>query len=440
MRPSRVLAIALLLASSACLEAKGPELPKTPAGKRLASMLRAFNGGDERVLRHFVEENYAASALKQRPAEDRLATYRALYRETGGMELRSLAGASDSSITVVAQTRLAQEWVRVTCAIDPSPPHGITGVLFRYIPRPAELGPHVKMSPQEIASELDRYLEKLAKAGKFSGVVGVANQGNTVYLKAFGEEDSHRLTADSTFGLASITKTFTAVAIAQLAQAGKLSFQDRLSKYFPGFPRGDQITIHHLLTHTAGFESFLDEKSLEQVRKAHLQTRQEWAEFLGKRVPVSAPGAGFHYSNADYWLLDIIVEITANTSLGDYFEAHICRPLGMQHTQLGTSTASDMLRFAEGLRTAKLLSTEMIAQLIAPKVATDDPEVEYGYGVEVETVNGMRVVGHTGGGPNVSARMDIYPDSGYTVAILSSQPGDTAPRVANKLREMITQK
>jgi D-alanyl-D-alanine carboxypeptidase len=99
-----------------------------------------------------------------------------------------------------------------------------------------------------------------------------------------------------------------------------------------------------------------------------------------------------------------------------------------------------LLRFAEGLRTAKLVSPEMTAQLIAPKVATDDPEVEYGYGVEVETVNGMRVVGHTGGGPNVSARMDIYLNSGYTVAILSSQPGDTAPRVANKLREMITQK
>jgi D-alanyl-D-alanine carboxypeptidase len=336
MRLSRALAIALLLASSACLEAKGPELPKTPAGKRFASLLRAFNEGDEQALRHFVEENYAASALKRRPVEDRVATYRELYRDTGGLELRSLAEASDSSITVVAQTRRAQEWLRVTCAIDPSPPHGITGVLFRYIPRPAELGPHVKMSPQEIASELDRYLEKRAKAGKFSGVVGVANQGNTVYLKAFGKANSHPLTRDSTFGLASITKTFTAVAVAQLVQAGKLSFQDRLSKYFPAYPRGDQITIHHLLTHTAGLGSFLDDKSMEEVRKAHLQTRQEWAEFLGKRAPVSAPEEGFHYSNADYWLLDMIVEMVANEPL-----AIISRP--MSSTLWACSTRSSEL-------------------------------------------------------------------------------------------------
>jgi CubicO group peptidase (beta-lactamase class C family) len=442
MRPSRALAIALLLASAACLDAKGPQLPKTPAGKRLASMLRAFNDGDERVLRHFVEDNYAASALKQRPVEDRFAAYSALYRETRGLELRSLGEVSDTSITVIAQTRLTQEWLRITCAVDAAAPHGITGVLFGYIPRPAELGPHVKMSPQEIAGELDRYLEKLARAGNFSGVVGMATRGNTVYLKAFGKANSHALTTNSTLGLASISKTFTAVAVAQLEEAGKLSFHDPISKYFPAFPRprGDQITIRQLLTHTAGLESFLDLKSLEEVRKANLRTQQDWAEFLGKRSPVSAPGKAFHYSNADYWLLDLIVEMIANESIGDYLEAHVFHPLGMQHTQFGSSTAPDLLRFAEGLRTAKLLSPEMTAELFAPKVATEDPETQYGYGVEVETVNGTRVVGHTGEGPNVSARLDIYPDSGYTVAILSPRQGDIAPRLANKLRELITQK
>ena len=441
MRLSRALAIALVaMACSALLAARGLELPKTPAGKRMASLLRAFNEGDEQVLRQFVEQNYAAAALKRRSAEDRIATYRDLYRETGGLQLRGLGETSESSITAIFQTRLAQEWLRVTCAVDAAAPHGITGVLFRYTVRPADLGPRGSMSPTEIAGGLDRYLEKLTKAGRFSGVVGVANQGTTVYLKAFGKANSHFLTTDSAFGLASINKTFTAVAVAQLAHAGKLSLQDPLSRYLPSFPRGDQISIHHLLTHTAGLEPFLDDKSMEEVEKAHLKTRQDWAEFLGKRPPLSGPGEGFHYSNADYWLLDMIVEMVANETLGDYLEAHVFHPLGMEHTGFGTSTAADMLRFAEGLRTAKLLSPEMTAQLTAPKVATDDPEAQYGYGIEVETVNGTRVVGHTGGAPHVSARMDIFPESGYTVVILSSQPGDTAPRVANKLREMITQK
>ncbi len=440
MRVARILVTIVLLAASAAA-AGAPELPPTVQGRRMAAWLRAFNSGDRQTIRHFIEENYAASALKQRPADDRLETYMALYGDTRGFELRAVEAGAENAITVVAQAK-SEEWFRITCKTEPGARGGIVGMIFRSVPRPPEFGAKGVMNSAEMTRELDRYLSKLTRAGLFSGVVAVRENGAVVYEKAFGKGDAGAFTTGSEFGLASIAKSFTAVAIAQLAQAGKLSFQDAISKYLPEYPRprGDQITIDQLLTHMSGTEPFLEPKDFEELERAHRKPGFDLVRFLGERPLVSKPGTEFHYSNAGYWLLDIILQNISGKPLAEYLEGQVFRPAGIRKNLLAGCTAPDLLRFAEALRTAKLLSPEMTALVMSPKAASDDPEVQRAYGLQVESMNGVRIMGHPGGGPKVSAQMDIYPERGYAVVVLSSQPGGTAQRAANKLREMITQK
>jgi CubicO group peptidase (beta-lactamase class C family) len=235
---------------------------------------------------------------------------------------------------------------------------------------------------------------------------------------------------------------FTAVAIAQLVDAGKLSFADTIARYLAGFPRerGEKITVHQLLTHTAGIEPMLDPKAFEEMRKANPTTRADQVHFLGARPPVAAPGEKFEYSNAGYMLLEGVVESVVHEPFQDYLRAHVFGPPGMSHTGGGDSTAADMLRFSAALTGGKLVSAKTLAIMMTEQVKTNDPDVGYGYGLEIQTVKGTRVVGHGGGGPGISAQLDIYPDEGYTVVVLSRRPGNTAQRVANRLRELITQR
>jgi CubicO group peptidase (beta-lactamase class C family) len=176
------------------------------------------------------------------------------------------------------------------------------------------------------------------------------------------------------------------------------------------------------------------------MRKASIKTRADQIRFLGSRPPVAAPGEKFEYSNAGYLLLDAIVEAVSGEGIEEYVRTHIYAPLGMSRGAEGESTASDLLRFSEGLRSGKVVAAKTLATMMAPQVKTADPEISYGYGVRVQTVNGTRIVGHPGGGPTVSAQFDIYPDEGRTVVVLSRREGTTAQRVANRLRELITQR
>jgi CubicO group peptidase (beta-lactamase class C family) len=106
---------------------------------------------------------------------------------------------------------------------------------------------------------LDKYMQGQEKVYDFSGDVLVAQKGQIIYKKAFGfaiREWNIPNTIESRFRIGSITKQFTAVAILQLADNGKLSLEDKLSKYFPDFPKGDSVTIHMLLNHTSGIKDY----------------------------------------------------------------------------------------------------------------------------------------------------------------------------------------
>ncbi|HLL84662.1 MAG TPA: serine hydrolase domain-containing protein, partial [Longimicrobium sp.] len=124
------------------------------------------------------------------------------------------------------------------------------------------VAPPARLDPERVR-ELEEHVQRLAEADAFSGVVMLARHGKPIFTAAYGEankEERRKNGLETAFNLASMNKMITAVAVAQLVEAGKLSFDDPLAKYLPGFPNpraARQIRIGHLLSHTAGLGSYL---------------------------------------------------------------------------------------------------------------------------------------------------------------------------------------
>jgi CubicO group peptidase (beta-lactamase class C family) len=290
---------------------------------------------------------------------------------------------------------------------------------------------------------------------------------------------------DTRFSLASMGKMFTAVAVARLAEQGKLGFDDTVGKHLPDYPNKDvarRVTIHQLLTHTSGLGDFFNDRW--RARRASLRTVDDYLDLFADEPLAFEPGSKWAYSNAGYVVLGAIIERVTGQDYYEHIAAHVFRPAGMTrsgffepdgategmatgYTHEGPdgkpqpgprqsnadhlpgrgnpaggawSTAEDLLRFAGALRSNALLDRRSVALATSPRAETGPgPESRYGYGFEIHTVNGHRAFGHFGGFPGVSTGLEVYPDLGYTVVILSNYD-DGGPRVLMPLRDWATRK
>ncbi|MGG4495158.1 serine hydrolase domain-containing protein [Brevibacillus reuszeri] len=209
--------------------------------------------------------------------------------------------------------------------------------------------------------EFEAYAQKLLGEAKVPGAaIGVARDGKMLYSKTFGYRDREQelpISMDTVFGIASLTKSFTCVAIMQLQEAGKLSVHDPVVKYLPQFRAGEaelsnRMTIHHFMTHTPGMAPlpYLDgamKRSMEQdpaivgteaeedlkglpYLDTYEQVMEAIAGFEGK--PLGAPGTAFSYNNDAYGLLGAVIEQVSGQPYEEYVTTHILQPLGMHRT------------------------------------------------------------------------------------------------------------
>jgi CubicO group peptidase (beta-lactamase class C family) len=276
---------------------------------------------------------------------------------------------------------------------------------------------------------------------------------------------------------------FTGVAVAQLAQQGKLSFHDPLIKHLPDYPKqevAEKVTLHHLLTHTAGLGGCLDNFRFLPSRNKIRRVRDYFPLFVNE-PQVFKPGEKYEYSNVGFIILGAVIEKVSGQHYFDYVRDHVFKPAGMNNTDfyeldrdtpnmavgyepalegdrlvllnkthiwplkgcpagLGYSTAEDLLRFDAALRGHKLLNDEPTRTLLTGKVELAAGRNKYAYGFFDETVNGQRIVGHGGGFPGIDTSLDMYMDSGYTVVVLANRPWVTGQRVKYWLRELLTMK
>lgn len=193
---------------------------------------------------------------------------------------------------------------------------------------------------QNLAGEVDAYVQPLVEANNFSGSILIGKAGKVVFAKSYGMANYELAVpnaARTRFHIASISKSFTAAAILILEQQGKLRVEDPLSKFIPDYPSGDKITVHHLLTHRSGIPNANDLPEYAEKSKLRLSLPEVIALFKDKPLEFP-PGSRFRYSNSNYNLLAFIIEKVSGKSYGEFLAENIFRPLKMDNTadDLGT--------------------------------------------------------------------------------------------------------
>jgi CubicO group peptidase (beta-lactamase class C family) len=226
--------------------------------------------------------------------------------------------------------------MRLTLEVEPSPPHAIAGLGLREASPPPGQAPRAKLNPSEISSQLEQHLEKLVQEDHFSGAVLLAKDGQPLFKKAYGLASVAFQVpnkVDTKFNLASMGKMFTGVAVAQLAQQSKLSFDDLVGKHLPDYPNkavAGKVTIHHLLTHTSGMGSYWNDKF--EAAKDNIRKVADFLPFFVDDALQFEPGQRWSYSNAGYIVLGAIIEKVSGEDYYDYVREHVFKPAGMTNT------------------------------------------------------------------------------------------------------------
>lgn len=361
-----------------------------------------------------------------------------------------------------------------------------TIAIFPAVAQGAE--PKASIRPETgVAGEIQRYLDALAADNKLSGAVLVARDGVTIASKAAGVANKATgapITLNTKFNLGSMNKMFTAVAIAQLAQAGRLAFNDPFGKYLPDYPNkevADKVTIHQLLTHTSGMGMYWNEKFMAQREK--LLTVAAHLPLFASDPLLFPPGEKFQYSNSGYMVLGAIIEKVSGQDYYSYVREHIYKPAGMIDTGFyepgkeipnlaigysmmspdgkalekpldntntrevrggpaggGYSTVGDLVKFHMALRGHKLLNEEYTTLVTTGKVDAGGPVGRYAYGFGDKVFDGKHIVGHNGGSPGISANFEMYPELGYTAVLLMNSDPPAMMPVIMGLRQRIPAK
>jgi CubicO group peptidase (beta-lactamase class C family) len=195
----------------------------------------------------------------------------------------------------------------------------------------------ISLYGQNRQAALANYFLALAQNQEFNGNVLIAENGKVIFSSSYGYADfgqKRKNTKASVFPIMSITKTFTATAILQLQEQGKLKVTDPVIKYLPRFPYPN-ITIRHLLSHTSGLPSY--DQLFDSLRLTHPDTIFTNKDILPRyaqlKVPLKyQPGENGNYDNINYIFLAIIVEKVSGVPFKDYIRGHIFKPAGMSHT------------------------------------------------------------------------------------------------------------
>ena len=330
-------------------------------------------------------------------------------------------------------------------------------------------------------AQVDAEAQKLITDRAAPGVsVSVARKGQFIYSKGFGFanlETGAAATPKSIYKIGSITKQFTAASLMLLAEEGKLSVDDPLARYFPDFPRGGEITLRQMLTHTSGLGNYTDTaKPATFIQEARLDYN---AEALYRLMLATTPlypyepGAVWAYSNTAYVLLGLIVEKVAAEPYGAYFKRRLFDRAGLADTAVDDaadvvrnraagytphpgedgrfdnasfismtvpggagsmrSTSEDLCRWHEALFGGMIVRPDSLKQMVTPQRLKDgslpneaqpsggkaEPEpVEYGFGLEAVTIERHRALGHGGEINGFSSVLYTFPAEGISIAIL----------------------
>lgn len=318
-----------------------------------------------------------------------------------------------------------------------------------------------------LARRIDADVETILQhTGTPGATILVSQNGQVIYRHAFGVRDRESrspATTDTYFEIGSITKQFTAAAILQLQEAGKLRLDDKLSVYLPRAPHASEVTLRQLLSHTSGMPEYLDavDKAKSIDKPASFDQLMSYIENKPLDFP---PGSHWSYSNTGYVLAGRVIEVVSHESYRHYVQAHLLSPAGMRHTftsaeesglpnmargysndsgrpQLAAtihasvgwaagflvSTVDDLEKWNVALRSGKIVTKADFALMSKSVQTTTQGDAGYGLGLFVDTVDAQPRIGHTGGSLGFTTANEYFPAQGMQIIAFTNLKSDPEP-------------
>ena len=334
---------------------------------------------------------------------------------------------------------------------------------------------------KKLDSEIASFLDTL-KPETFSGTILVGKNDSIVEERTYGYsniENKIRIDKNTKFHIASITKSFTAVGILKLYEQGKVDLNKPIGNYIENYPNQrvlDSVTIHQLLTHTAGTKAIYGEE-YQKSNKNRYRELEDYLPLFANDSLNFTPGSKYEYNGGGFVLLGLIIQNVTGENYYDYLKKNIFDPLGMDHTKAleidgvnyntadgysiylredkslakndyliskasGASgyysTAEDLFKFSKALKEFKLLNKETTELMLEPKVKGYNTHL--GYGIDIDQRYEETIIGHSGGWYGIRCEWMDFRDSNYTVIILSNFDNDGQQDVSDFFKSKISRR
>lgn len=320
-----------------------------------------------------------------------------------------------------------------------------------------------------VSSKIDDYIRAEMKAQQIPGLsLAVIKNGEVVLAKGYGFANVEHQVAvkpETIFQSGSMGKQFTATAVMMLVEEGKLSLDDKITKFFPDGPETwRNITVRHLLTHTSGLGDYPDDFDLRRD-----YTEDELVQRI-KPIPLAfQPGEKWSYSNLGYVMLGVLIHKVSGKFYGDFLQERVFKPLGMTTARviseadivpnraagyrlvngelknqnwvsptLNTTadgalylTVYDMAKWDAALYTEKLLKRSSLEQMWTPVKLNDGKTFPYGFGWALGDVRGHHIVEHGGAWQGFKSQISRYVDDKLTIVVFANQARANPAKIAH---------
>jgi D-alanyl-D-alanine carboxypeptidase len=452
-----VMILLLGLSSAAAQVTAQTTLSSTIAGKRVEAYLSAFNTGKDSVMREFFVTNLAKDALQRIPMDQRMERYRQLRATAQSFTLRKVIEVRDDHVGLVLETKNGIK-LRADFEFEPVQPHGLVVIMLNEAEEEDEGVSRMKDDTALVAA-VDAYCRKLSNSDEFSGVVMIARQGTPLYQKAFGQANKEKMmpnTPDTRFNLGSMNKSFTAVAVHQLAAQGKLSFSDTLKKFLPEYPNRDaatKVTVQQLLDMSSGIGDFFGER-YQAASKQNIRSIRDYLPLFADKPLAFEPGTRRQYSNGGYIVLGAIIEKVSGMDYFAYVRQNIFLPAGMTASEWyeKDAQAPDIaIGYTRGEGPAETPRRPNVASLpqrgssagggysTVHDLLLYTMALKEGKGIPA-TYGGRNGLGIAGGTEGVNAVLEWNPKTGYAIIVLSNYDPPVAEKIARRVRAWLPEK
>jgi D-alanyl-D-alanine carboxypeptidase len=337
----------------------------------------------------------------------------------------------------------------------------------------AAVSTHPAIDPAR-QTRIDLEVQQLLERHHTPGAsVEVIQNGRTVYAAAFGLRDvAHKLPADvhTHYEIGSITKEFTAAAILQLQEAGKLSIDSALAVYLPRAPHANEVTLRQLLSHTSGLPDYFD--SCE--RAGTPITFDALIGSIAEKPLNFAPGSRWSYSNTGYILLGRVIEVVSGEPYTQYVRSRMLLPAGMSRTYTITdesslsdmsaayapqngavaaappldesfagaagdlvSTVDDLQKWNAALSSGRIVTPRSYALMTTSATTLDGKATKYGFGFFVDSLEDQPRLGHTGHSCGFAAESEYFPGQDLRIVVLTNAVDGPAESIVTVLLNVL---